>query len=42
MNTAWNGGIRGIAVQWGYRDMAEGEFYQTAGSPAELRALLLG
>ena len=42
MKTAQNGGIRGIAVQWGYRDMAEGEFYPTAGSPAELRALLLG
>ena len=42
MKTAWNGGIRGIAVQWGYRDMAEGDGYSVAGSPAELRALLLG
>ena len=42
MKTARNGGIRGIAVQWGYRDMTEGDGYSVAADPDELRALLLG
>ena len=41
MKTARNGGIRGIAVQWGYRDMTEGDGYSVAADPDELRALLL-
>ena len=34
--------IRGIAVQWGYRDMTDGSTYPLAANPAELKALLLG
>lgn len=49
MKTARNGGIRGIAVRWGYRDMpaaapgAPGapDAFASAANPAELRALLL-
>ena len=46
MKTAANGGIRGIAVRWGYRDMpaaAPGapDAFASAANPAELRALLL-
>ena len=37
MKTAANGGIRGIAVNWGYRDMAGGT---VAGSAEELLTLL--
>ena len=42
MKTAQNGGIRGIAVQWGYRDMTDGSTFPLAANPAELKALLLG
>ena len=41
MATARNGGIRGIAVSWGFRDMSGGEGYLLARSPEELRTLLL-
>ena len=49
MKTARNGGIRGIAVRWGYRDMpaaAPGapdapDAFASVADPAELRALLL-
>lgn len=37
MKTAANGGIRGIAVSWGYRDMADGTVVRSA---EELLALL--
>lgn len=37
MKTAANGGIRGIAVNWGYRDMADGT---VVNSPEELWAIL--
>ena len=40
MNTARNGGIKGIAVNWGLRDMSGGEGYLLARSPEELRTLL--
>lgn len=41
MLTARNGGIRSIAVTWGYRPMAATDEYPAAGSAAELRTLLL-
>ena len=42
MKTAANGGIRGIAVSWGYRDMAaDGSSHTLVNAPAELRQLLL-
>ena len=41
MKTARNGGIRGIAVRWGYRDMSPADADALASSPAELRVLLL-
>ena len=37
MKTAANGGIRGIAVSWGYREMADGTI---ASSAEELQMLL--
>ncbi|MBR1570247.1 MAG: HAD hydrolase-like protein [Bacteroidales bacterium] len=40
MKTALNGGIRGIAVGWGYRPMEATEDYSFAGSVTELRTLL--
>ncbi len=36
LQTAANGGIRGIAVAWGYRDMTEGTVAQSAGELLEL------
>ena len=40
MKTAANGGIAGIAVNWGYRQMAGETGFPVAGTSAELRALL--
>ena len=40
MKTAENGGIRGIAVDWGYRPMRGNTDASVAETPAELRTLL--
>ena len=40
MLTAANGGIRGIAVQWGYRPMTANPQYSVVASAEELEALL--
>ena len=42
MQTARNGGISGIAVGWGYRQMGPSENRCFAGSVTELRTLLFG
>lgn len=42
MKTARNGGVRGIAVRWGYRDMSPADADALVSSPAELRDLLFG
>ena len=41
METAANGGIRGIAVNWGYRDMSSNENLLVANSVEELKHILL-
>ena len=41
MATAANGGIRGIAVNWGYRDMSSNENLLVANSVEELKHILL-
>jgi phosphoglycolate phosphatase len=41
METANNGGIRGIAVNWGYRDMSSNENLLVANSVEELKHILL-
>lgn len=41
MLTARNGGIRSIAVTWGYRPMAATDEYPAAGSAQDLASLLL-
>ena len=40
MKTAQNGGIRGIAVGWGYRTLVPNEHFAVAGTAAELEHLL--
>ena len=42
MKTAANGGIRGIAVNWGYRPMKEIPGLTVADSAGELKTMLLG
>ena len=41
METAANGGIMGIAVNWGYRDMSSIENLKVANSVEELHQILL-
>ena len=41
MLTAANGGIEGIAVGWGYRQMNATPQYRYSGSVTELRTMLL-
>jgi phosphoglycolate phosphatase len=41
METATNGGVMGIAVNWGYRDMSSVENLQVANSVEELKQILL-
>ena len=41
MKTAANGGIRGIAVSWGYRVLEPSPAYTLAHSPSELLSLIL-
>jgi len=41
MKTAANGGIRGIAVAWGYRLLAPSPAYTLVSSPKELLSLLI-
>ena len=41
METAANGGIMGIAVNWGYRDMSSNENILVANSVEELKQILL-
>ena len=41
METATNGGVRGIAVNWGYRDMSSNENILVANSVEELKQILL-
>ena len=40
MKTAENGGIRSVAVTWGYRPWTGAEGFPTVSSPEELRAVL--
>jgi phosphoglycolate phosphatase len=41
METAANGGIKGVAVNWGYRDMSNIENLKVANSVEELKQILL-
>ena len=41
METATNGGVMGIAVNWGYRDMSSNENILVANSVEELKQILL-
>jgi phosphoglycolate phosphatase len=41
METATNGGVMGIAVNWGYRDMSSIENLKVANSVEELHQILL-
>ena len=41
MKTASNGGIRGIAVSWGYRALEPSPAYALVHSPSELLSLIL-